>query len=235
MRTGVERLASARIRSEVAFCQSTVAEVSGTAGQEGLGLSAKATQFRMIRMMLFDRVHCLGEPVMSLFLVAQLRMCHGQQDIVEGRASLAEGYRAVEGGTRGFEVAGAIISGPQGVPVGATFGIRLGRFDGQRKSTSRVVDDRVGRVHQKPRQIVRAVTPLLVWPWATRLGHGQLGVEVKGMQPGGLCLDEPLLIFRGTSPSPVLSRQCFPGSPNQCGVVVVTRCPCPCAGRNEIE
>ena len=45
MRTGVERLVSARIRSEVAFCQSTVAEVSGTLDKRDLA-SRKADSIR---------------------------------------------------------------------------------------------------------------------------------------------------------------------------------------------
>ena len=41
----------------------------------------------MTSVMLFHPEHRLGEPVLSLFLISEPRVSHGQKEVVEGRAS----------------------------------------------------------------------------------------------------------------------------------------------------
>ena len=115
----------------------------------------------MTSAMLFHPEHRLGKPVLSLFLIFKPCVSHGQKEVVERRTSLAEDYRSIEGGNRGLEIAGAILNGPQGIPVGAAFRMHRHRLDGQRKGAGGVSHGQVGRGHQKPGQIVGAVTPLL--------------------------------------------------------------------------
>ena len=144
---------------------------------------------------------------------------------------LAKGCRAIEGGDRGLEVAGAILNGPQGIPVGAALGMRLGRLDGKRKGASRVSHGWVWRGHQEPGQIVGAVTPLLAMRRTDRADRRRSVSRSRACEPGGLCLGEPPLIFQGASQGPVLSHQPFPGVGGPSGGLDSR----PGAGRDDID
>ena len=74
---------------------------------------------------------------MSLFLIAQLCLCHGEQDIVEGCTPIAERDSTVEGGVRGLVVGYAIVTSRRGIPVNVTRGIPFDGFEGQRKLRDR--------------------------------------------------------------------------------------------------
>ena len=132
MRTRLERLAWPRLDRKSHSINARWRRSRGAADKRRPGLIAKTTQFRMIRVMLFHRVaspwRTSDEPVPD---------CPTVRVSWSGRYSrrpylLAERDRTVEGGVRGFEIAGAIISKPPRYSSRCcTFGIRFGRFEGQ--------------------------------------------------------------------------------------------------------
>src|SRR5262245_1146068 len=102
------------------------------------GLIAQPKEFRMIRMVLFQPEHRLCEPLLSEFLISLVRVSHGQKEVIKGRTSLAKSSRAIEGGDRAIQTAGALLNCPQRVPVGAALRLCCCCAAGQCERTNRV-------------------------------------------------------------------------------------------------
>src|SRR5262249_22748237 len=64
-------------------------------------------------------------PLAGLLLLAQLPVGHGQEQVVEGVAALAQGHRLVQRLDGGFPVAGTVMGHPQRVPHVPCFGSLL--------------------------------------------------------------------------------------------------------------
>jgi hypothetical protein len=60
----------------------------GSGGQNGTRFIAQASQLGVMGIVLFHPEHCLLEPVLGLFLFAELGVSHGLKDVIEGGASL---------------------------------------------------------------------------------------------------------------------------------------------------
>ena len=185
----------------------------------------------MTRWILFHLDQRQVEPPSSVVRVAQPRMGHGQEDMVEGGAPVTQGGGLVEAGDRGPEIAGTIVGHPQGIPVGAALGIPLDRLGGQCYGAGRVADGRIRRAGQQPGQVIGEVAPTPAERRMLGMDRQQPGQEVEGMLPGGLRLAEFTAILRGASQGLIASRQVVAGSQGPGGdrdgcLVTGRRSPC---------
>ncbi len=119
-----------------------------------------------------------GEPLPRKIAVAEPGMSHGQKHVVKGIAAVAHGGRAVERADGGLEVARTIVRRPDGVPIGMALGLRRDNFRRQEGTTCRVSEARVGRIRQKPREVVGALAPPMIEARLVRMGRREPGQHI---------------------------------------------------------
>ena len=101
---------------------------------------------------------CVSKFLEGSFPVAKPRMCHRQEDVVEGCAT-SKRNGAVKSSNCGGIIAGAVMSNTQSIPVNLRVGAFFNDPVGHCHSGTRVAASWVRVIGPEPSQVVGAVAP----------------------------------------------------------------------------